>query len=113
MQLRGACSNPQVAPRVEAAAGALRALLQCVDHGPLPARPALRLPMGAIRTAAVAALADAGRPLRCTEVRLLVEQRLDRHVSQDTVSSFLSVASRHPSMPLERVGRGLYAALGA
>jgi hypothetical protein len=46
------------------------------------------------------------------EVRSLVEQRLDRQVSQDTVTSFLSVASRRPCIPIERLKPRLYVALG-
>jgi hypothetical protein len=73
-----------------------------------PPRHPLRLPAGAICEAAVAVLSEAREPLRPGDIRLLVEHRLDRPVSQDTVSSFLSVAARRAFLPIERVSRGLY-----
>lgn len=110
MHLRGACSNPQVVSRVEAAARAsLRVVTPPLAVG-VPTRQVLRLPMGAIQAAAIAAFSGAGTPMRPREVRSAVERRLDRRVSQDTVSSFLSVAARRTSTPIERVGPGLYTA---
>lgn len=93
-------------------ARALPALLQRVDRAFLPLRPTLRLPMGAIQAAVIDVLSDGGRPMQPNEVRSLVEQRLDRQVSQDTVTSFLSVASRRPCIPIERLKPRLYVARG-
>jgi len=55
-------------------------------------------------------MCDAGEPLGPGEVRSLVAKLLDQTVSQDTVSSFVSVAVRDPSMPIERLADELYKA---
>lgn len=64
--------------------------------------------MGTIQAAALAVLAKADAALMPRDVRALIEERLDRTVSQDTVSSFLSVACRSAESPVRRVGHGLY-----
>lgn len=64
--------------------------------------------LGAIKPAASATLRDARQPVRPIEVHAEVERLLGRRVSQDTVGSFLSVAARHESSPVERLGRGCY-----
>jgi len=66
--------------------------------------------MGVIQGAVVDILKAAAEPLRPREVRVLVEELLNRPVSQDTVSSFLSVAARQPHLPIERTGPSLYIA---
>jgi len=76
----------------------------------LPVRSLLRMPMGAIQDAVGVVLEQAKQPMRTPDVHAAVERLLGRRVSQDTVGSFLSVASRRPSMPIERVGPGLYSA---
>jgi hypothetical protein len=64
--------------------------------------------MGAIQNAVIAVLTEADAPLLPQQVQELAERRLGRTVSYDTVSSFLSVAARGSSMPIQRVQRGLY-----
>ena len=110
MHLRGACSNPQASLRVEAANRALLRVQPRQRACSAPARPVLRLQMGAIQEAVGAALALAAAPMSRHEVHAAVERLLGRRVSQDTVGSFLSVAARRASIPIERVGPGLYAA---
>jgi len=50
--------------------------------------------------------------LRPIEVHALVEQRLGCAVSRDTVTSFLSVASRAKGSPVQRGAYGLYRLAG-
>ena len=108
VRLTGACSNHDVAARLD---GALERKLQILS----PARktecrpkPPLRLPMGAIQAAALAVLTEADGALNPPEVRSRVESRLRVAVSQDTITSCLSVTCRSSHSPIERVGRGLY-----
>lgn len=112
MRLSGALSNQQALPKLEAA---VRALVRCRRRttSTMPERRALRLPMGAIQDAVLAVLAGAVEPMRPREVHAEVEQRLGRPTSQDTVSSFLSVAARRASLPVERVNYGRYVARSA
>jgi len=109
MRLTGACSNPDVARLVAAAAERKRQiLLGCARTSRRPL-PQLRLPLGAIQTAVLDVLADdASGVWRPREICACVEARLQRSISQDTISSFLSVASRSTKSPVRRVGRGLY-----
>ena len=109
MHLTGACSNPQVHERLEAAQRGLERVVTRRQAGSMPIRRVLRLPIGAIQEAVRAALAAANEPMSRPEVHAAVERLLGRRVSQDTVGSFLSVAARHASTPVERVGPGLYA----
>jgi hypothetical protein len=48
--------------------------------------------------------------MRPREVHDAMELRLDRSISYDTVTSFLSVAARDSSSGVVRMRRGLYAA---
>lgn len=59
---------------------------------------------GAIREV----LAGLSEPFTAVELRSLVEHHLGRSVSQDTVSSFVTVAARQPDPILIRVARGVY-----
>lgn len=104
VRLTGALSNHDVGACLQAALDRKRRVpRRSAQH-----RPDLRLPMGVIQTAALAALTEADRALTPRDVRASVEERLERSVSQDTVSSFLSVACRSARWPVRRVGRGLY-----
>ena len=64
--------------------------------------------MGAIQTAALFVLGQADSAMTPREVRTAVEERLGVPVSQDTISSFLSVACRSVDPLVQRVERGLY-----
>jgi len=64
--------------------------------------------MGAIQAAILEVLREAEDALVPSEVRVRVEERLGRPISQDTISSFLSVACRSVDSPVQRIGRGLY-----
>jgi hypothetical protein len=111
MRLSGALSNPQANPRLNAAARAfMRGSYRSASAARV--RPLLRLPMGAIQTAVRVVLEQAEKPMRPCDVHAAVERVLGRRVSQDTVGSFLSVAARRTSMPIERVGPGRYAVCG-
>lgn len=101
----GASLNPLVAQRLQSALTARRRL---GDVRPSVDRPPLKLPLGAIQGAAVAALSSAGRPLSPRELHALVEIALSRPVSRDTVCSYLSVAARKPNSGIRRCGAGLY-----
>jgi hypothetical protein len=68
----------------------------------------IRARSGVVQGAVLAVLAEVETPQRPAEIRKRVEQWLGREVSPDTVSSFLSVACRSTSFPVERVQRGLY-----
>jgi len=108
MRLTGACSNHDVGARLDKGLYQKRRILPR-SEGPERGRESpLRLPMGAIQAATLATLRDAACALTCREVRACVEERLRRPVSQDTISSFLSVACRSAEEPVQRVGRGLY-----
>jgi hypothetical protein len=65
--------------------------------------------MGAIQGAALDALGEAAGPMRPGDLHAAVECRLQRPVSTDTISSFLSAAARSANMPVIRTGPGLYA----
>ncbi len=64
--------------------------------------------MGAIQAATLRVLRETEDALASSEVRECVEERLGRPISQDTISSFLSVACRSVDLPVQRIGRGLY-----
>ncbi len=64
--------------------------------------------MGAIQAAILGVLREAEDALAPSEVRVCVEEGLGRPISQDTISSFLSVACRSADLPVQRIGRGLY-----
>jgi hypothetical protein len=66
-------------------------------------RRELRLRMGAIQEAVLAVLGEASNPLRPCDIHALVEQRLARRVSDDTVSSYLSVAARDKRSIVRRI----------
>ncbi len=64
--------------------------------------------MGAIQAAILGVLREAEDALAPSEVRVRVDERLGRPISQDTISSFLSVACRSTDLQVQRIGRGLY-----
>ena len=64
--------------------------------------------MGTIQAAALTVLTEADGPLAPRQVRARAQALLGLTVSQDTISSFLSVACRSASLPVRRVGRGRY-----
>ena len=104
MRLTGALSNHEVGASLEHALARKRRV-------PLDdelVRPPLRPPMGAIQDAAVLVLRGMDSPAKPREVRTLVEEHLGVEVSEDTISSFLSVACRSATSPVRRVGPGLY-----
>jgi len=73
-----------------------------------PSRCPLRPPQGAIQAAVLEVLAAAAGSLRPGEIRERVQQRLDVEISQDTVTSFLSVACRADEPTVIRLGYGRY-----
>jgi hypothetical protein len=78
---------------------------------PVPTLRKLRLQQGLIQKTVFSVLDQANKPLRVTEIRGLVEQRLGRSVSRDTVNSCLSVAARDSRQRVRRCGLGVYAAV--
>lgn len=68
----------------------------------------MRLKQGSIQDAILEAMERDCRALRPTEIRLLAEEIVGAEVSYDTVSSFLSVASRSKIWAVQREGFGLY-----
>ena len=64
--------------------------------------------MGTIQAAALTVLTEAGGPLAPRQVRARAQALLGLTVSQDTISSFVSVASRDELSSVVRVQRGLY-----
>ncbi|MEJ7783301.1 MAG: HTH domain-containing protein [Solirubrobacteraceae bacterium] len=64
--------------------------------------------MGTIQAAALTVLTEADGPLAPRQVRARAQALLGLTVSQDTISSFLSVACRNERSPVVRVQRGLY-----
>ena len=107
MHLTGALSNPQAAPRLEAAARAHAAAAALIPDQDMP-RPRLRPRMGTIQNAVLAVLNEADEPLRPYDIRVRVRRRLPVPVSYDTVASFVSVAARDPSSGVVRLRYGLY-----
>ncbi len=108
MRLTGALSNHDVSACLEGIVGRKRRILRGAQGAEPRPSPRLRLPMGAIQAATLRVLRDAEDALAPSEVRECVEERLRRPISQDTISSFLSVASRSADIPVQRVGRGRY-----
>jgi len=83
--------------------------LEALEGKPVPIRKQLRLPQGAIQAAVLAVMKKAKKPLRITEIHKLVEKRLKREVSYDTVCSFLTVAAKnYKETRVRRIGRGHY-----
>jgi len=106
MRLTGACSNQEIADVLEALLDRKR---QLGSGGiGIDSKRMLRLPQGAIQATVLQVLDTAAGALRLGEIQSRVEQRLDRSVSRDTVSSFLSVACRAHAPTVVRVGYGLY-----
>ena len=64
--------------------------------------------LGAISGAIRKVLAGLSESFTLVELRCLVEQRLGRSVSQDTVCSFVTVAARQPDPIVIRVAHGVY-----
>jgi hypothetical protein len=75
-----------------------------------PDRPQLRLSQGRIQQAVFAVLAAAASPLYTRDIHALIQQRLARRISYDTVASCLTVAAKQPTSGVIRVGRGRYRA---
>ena len=106
VRLTGALSNLDVSDSLDAAVGGKRGI--AVPVPTRSSRPRLRPRLGAIQGTILNVLDEAGRAVGAREVRDLVETRLQQPVSLDTVSSFLSVASRAPRPAVHKVKRGLY-----
>ena len=106
MRLTGALSNLDVSDSLDAAVGGKRGI--AVPVPTRSSRPRLRPRLGAIQGTILNVLDEAGRAVGPREVRDLVETRLQQPVSLDTVSSFLSVASRAQRPAVHKVKRGLY-----
>ena len=106
VRLTGALSNHDVSNSLDAAIARKRGI--AVPAPTRSPRPRLRPPLGAIQGTILDVLGGAGRAMRAREVRDLVETRLQQSVSLDTVSSFLSVASRARSPAVHKIERGLY-----
>ena len=106
-RLRGALSNPRSRLRLEAALRTLRRLSRRTGR-PRPRNASLPPRQGAIEQAIRTVLEASTSPMRPRDVHAAVERLLDRHISQDTVGSYLSVASRRASVPINRVARGRY-----
>jgi len=109
----GGCLNPQNWSRVEAAARAVRELMDGKRPQMLPSRPILRLPMGTVQATILTVLRHSSGGQRPKEVQLRVEQRLKREVPYDTISTFLSVAAKHKTSPVIRVSKGRYGLAGS
>lgn len=68
----------------------------------------LKLRLGEIQDTVLDVMRLAGEPLRPTEIRIRVSNRLEREISYDTVASFLSVACRDSKWSVKRVESGRY-----
>ena len=94
---------------VAAIARAHQAILKKLPPGRGTQAVSLRPRMGVIQGEVLKVLQQAApSPMRTPELRAAVEVRLKIAVSRDTVSSFLSVASRSERWPVVRVNHGLY-----
>jgi hypothetical protein len=109
VRLTGALSNRQALPRLAVAVRRHASILASGELSRVPQQPLLRLPMGAIGAAVAQTLDQTAGSLRLAEIHALVEQRLERAISRDTVASFLSVAAREASTPIVRTAPGQYA----
>lgn len=105
MRLGGRLSNHPQLLLIRKASKALSKLT--ISEG-AKSSPALRPKQGTIQAAVVTALEQHGRPLRPADLCYRVELMLETDVSYDTVSSFLSVASRSDKWPIEKVDTGRY-----
>ena len=106
MRLSGALSNRPAASALSGLLARKRKII--VADEPTPSRHSMRLPQGSIQAAVMEVLAAASGSLRPGEVREKVQQCLGVAISQDTVSSFLSVACRADEPVVIRVGYGRY-----
>ena len=70
-------------------------------------QPPCRLGNGELQSAVIRVLEAAGRPLGIREVRLAVEQRLRKPVSESSVNACLSVGARRTGH-FQRVSPGCY-----
>jgi hypothetical protein len=111
MHLTGALSNRSSQEKLERLDILRRRLLRQAAQAPRPAKR-LRPRNGAVQEAVLHVLAVSAEPMRVADVHAAVEHLLGRQVSQNTVGSFLSVATRQTSMPIKRVGPGWYAMRG-
>jgi hypothetical protein len=102
-----ACSNPEVASRINAAVEAYDRIMESIPHLPQTPEP---LPMahGALRRAILDVLHEAHGSLRACEVRLRVEQRLERPVSAHSVVVILGKGSRDPNVSVTKTSHGRY-----
>ena len=72
-------------------------------------RKELRLPQGAIQEAILEVLREATGPIYTRDLCKLVEQKLKRSVSYDTVCSFMTVsAKKHNMSGIHRIRYGQY-----
>jgi hypothetical protein len=107
MRLTGALSNQGTADALGVVLDRKRQLARRTAASTGPCRT-IRLPQGAIQGAVLDVLRAASGPLRARDIQLRAEARLERSLSYDTVTSFLSVACRAENRLVERVGYGLY-----
>ena len=106
MRLTGALSNLPAASALSGLLARKRKII--VADEPTPSRHTLRLPQGSIQAAVMEVLAAAPGSLRPGDVREQVQRHLGVAISQDTVSSFLSVACVADAPTVIRVGYGRY-----
>lgn len=86
----------------------LRAVRDAMER-PEPIRTKLRLTQGAIHKKILEVLKAANAPLSIKQIHELVEQKLGCSISYDTVTSYLTSASRNYSKTgICRVGSGIY-----
>lgn len=83
------------------------ALYTRVDGGRPPFMP-LTPRMEEVGERVLAVLAATREPMRPTQVWNAVESQPGESVAYDTVAGFLSLAAKHPDVPVERVKQGLY-----
>lgn len=106
MRLSGCLSN---LPRIERIHKAIEARSKLtISDGPKSSPRDIRPKQGAIQEAVIAVLEEHSQPLGPAAVRGRVSVLLEREVSYDTISSFLSVASRNEKWPITRVSTGFY-----
>ena len=107
VHLTGALSNLALLEKVRKLNG-LKTELLTKPRKQRAAPKKLRLRQGEIQMAVLEVLASHKRGLRSKEIYLLVETRLGRKISSDTVYSYLSVASRDMKSGVRKVGYGRY-----
>lgn len=113
MRAMRALSNREVQVRFRRACGARSSALRQDAREARPADglpPGRKLRPGVIAAAVLAELTAIDRPLSVAELHAALERRLADNIVRDSLTSYLSVASRSADSPITRTGRARYQA---